>query len=284
MTAKILDGKAIAAELVNATRQRVAEIEQQHGYTPGLAVVLLGNDPASEIYVRNKHLACERAGINSIGHAISTETTEAELLALVDELNNDASVDGILVQMPLPAHIDPNKVIERIHPGKDVDGFHPYNLGRLAQRNPVLQPCTPRGIMTLLEHTGESLVGKDAIVIGASNVVGRPMTLELLMARCTVTTCHSATQKLAEKVAQADIVVAAVGIAELVKGDWIKPGAIVIDVGMNRSASGKLLGDVEFAAAAERASWITPVPGGVGPMTVATLIQNTLDAALMRLG
>jgi methylenetetrahydrofolate dehydrogenase (NADP+)/methenyltetrahydrofolate cyclohydrolase len=279
MTAQIIDGKQIAADIRQTIKQKVAARLASNLPAPGLAVILVGNDPASEVYVRNKRRACNETGINSISHDLPVSTSQEQLLDLIDELNNDPTVDGILVQLPLPEHIEPNAVIERINPAKDVDGFHPYNFGRLAQRMPALRPCTPRGCMTLLESTGVTLPGKDAVIVGASNIVGRPMALELLMARCTVTVCHSKTVDLPAKVGSADIVVAGVGMPEFVKGDWIKPGAIVIDVGINRLDSGKLVGDVEFATAAERASYITPVPGGVGPMTIATLLQNTLDAA-----
>jgi len=278
MTAQLLDGKTISHALVGEVRDKVNARVAAGKRAPALAVVLVGDDPASAVYVRNKKAACERAGFRSVSFEFGADLSEAELLALVAGLNDDAAIDGILVQLPLPKHIDAEKVIEAISPLKDVDGFHPYNFGRLALKMPLLRPCTPRGAMTLLEKTGVPLIGLDAVVVGASNIVGRPMALELLMARVTVTVCHSKTRDLAGKVRGADIVVAGVGIPEFVKGDWIKPGAIVIDVGINRLENGKLCGDVEFAPAAERASWITPVPGGVGPMTIATLMQNTFDA------
>jgi methylenetetrahydrofolate dehydrogenase (NADP+)/methenyltetrahydrofolate cyclohydrolase len=279
MPAKIIDGKAIADNLLQTIRNRVEERAAAGKRRPGLAVVLVGDDPASSIYVRNKRRACETTGFHSVSYDLPAATTQEELLALIDKLNEAPDIDGILVQMPVPAHIDPEAIVERIHPDKDVDGFHPYNIGRLALRIPVLQPCTPRGVMTLLESTGESLRGKNAVVVGASNTVGRPMVLELLLAGATVTVTHSATRDLESFVRNAEILVVAVGRPELVKGEWIKDGAIVIDVGINRLESGKICGDVEFEAAKERASWITPVPGGVGPMTVATLLENTLDAA-----
>lgn len=284
MTANIIDGKAIAAELRTNIRQQVAARRQQGLRAPGLAVILVGQDPASEIYVRNKRKACEETGIISVAHDLPAETTQDTLLELIDTLNADASVDGILVQLPLPAHINAETVIERIDPGKDVDGFHPYNIGRLALRMPVLRPCTPRGVITLLESTGEPLRGRDAVIVGASNIVGRPMSLELLLAGCTVTTCHRFTRDLAAHVRQAEILIVAVGKPGIVKGEWIKSGATVIDVGINRTEEGKLVGDIEFDPACERAGWITPVPGGVGPMTVATLLQNTLEAAEHRPG
>ncbi len=284
MTANIIDGKAIAAELRNTVRQRVETRLQQGLRAPGLAVILVGQDPASEVYVRNKRKACEDTGILSVAHDLPADTSQENLLALIDELNADPTVDGILVQLPLPAHIDPETVIERISPDKDVDGFHPYNIGRLALRVPLLRPCTPRGVITLLESTGEPLRGRDAVIVGASNIVGRPMGLELLLAGCTVTTCHRFTRDLAAQVRQAEILVVAVGKPGIVKGEWIKPGATVIDVGINRTEDGKLTGDIEFEVARERAGWITPVPGGVGPMTVATLLQNTLEAAERRPG
>jgi methylenetetrahydrofolate dehydrogenase (NADP+) / methenyltetrahydrofolate cyclohydrolase len=280
MTARLIDGKALADSLLNEIKNQVDARLASGLRAPGLAVILLGDDPASSIYVRNKRLACEKSGVISLSHDLPSSTSEVELLALIDQLNQDPAVDGILVQAPLPAHIDAEKVVERILPGKDVDGFHPYNVGRLAVRNPLLRSCTPYGVMRLLESTGESLRGKHAVVVGASNHVGRPMALELLLAGCTVTICHSATVDLPRHVAQADIVVAAVGRPEMIQGAWIKPGAIVIDIGINRLDDGRLAGDVEFKAALDTAGWITPVPGGVGPMTVATLLQNTLEAAL----
>ncbi|WP_296898080.1 bifunctional methylenetetrahydrofolate dehydrogenase/methenyltetrahydrofolate cyclohydrolase FolD [Thiohalocapsa sp.] len=282
MAANILDGKAIAAERRNAIQREVEQRRQSGLRAPGLAVVLVGENPASQVYVRNKRRACEEVGFHSELYELPATTAQTELLALVDQLNADAAIDGILVQLPLPEQIDAEAVIERILPTKDVDGFHPYNVGRLALRMPLLRPCTPKGIMTLLERTGEPLEGLDAVVIGQSNIVGRPMALELLAARCTITVCHSRTKDLAEKARAADLLVVAMGRARHVPGDWVKPGAIVIDVGMNRDEQGKLCGDVDFAAAAERAAWITPVPGGVGPMTIASLLENTLQANALR--
>ncbi len=279
MTAQILDGKAIAKELRATVRDEVQALTAVGHRPPGLAVVLVGDDPASQVYVHNKEKACREAGFHSRLVHLPADTSEDRLLALIDELNHDRKIDGILVQLPLPDHIDPETVIERILPTKDVDGFHPYNMGRLALRIPQLRPCTPKGVMTLLEWTGVQLEGLDAVIIGQSNIVGRPMALELLMARCTITVCHSRTKDLAEKVRNADLVVAAVGRPNFVRGEWIKPGAIVIDVGINRLEDGSLCGDVDFEAAKEVASWITPVPGGVGPMTVASLLENTLQAA-----
>ena len=280
MTARILDGKSIADQLIQDIKQQVVQRQSSGQRIPGLAVILLGNDPASSIYVRNKRRACDTAGVLSISHDLPADTSQENLLALIKQLNDDPTVDGILVQAPLPKHIDDETVVEAIRPDKDVDGFHPYNIGRLAMRLPTLRSCTPYGVMRLLETTGEVLRGKHAVVVGASNHVGRPMALELLMAGCTVTVCHSATQDLAGHVTQGDIVVAAVGKPEMVKGAWIKEGAMVVDIGINRLDDGRLAGDVEFAVAKERAGWITPVPGGVGPMTVATLLQNTLEATL----
>ena len=279
MTAKILDGKAIAAEIRQQVKQQVEKRMAQGKRAPGLAVVLIGEDPASLLYVRNKHLACEAAGIYSERHVLPAETTEAELLALIDRLNLKTEIDGILVQLPLPTHINRTIVLERIRPDKDVDGFHPYNIGRLVQREPILRPCTPYGIIQMLGKIGIDLYGKEVIVVGASNIVGRPMGLEFLLAGSTVTICHRFTNNIPEHIKRADIVVAAVGKPEMIKGEWIKPGAIVIDVGINRTADGKLIGDVEFDSAKERASWITPVPGGVGPMTVTVLLENALYAA-----
>lgn len=279
MSAQIIDGKAIASEIRQQVKRRVDERVAKGLRAPGLAVILVGNDPASEVYVAHKRKDCIEVGFDSRAYDLPTDTSEAKLLALIDELNTDPAVDGILVQLPLPVHIDAEKVIERIHPDKDVDGFHPYNIGRLALRMPVLRPCTPRGVMVLLENLGVSLKGMHAVVVGASNIVGRPMGLELLLAGCTVSTCHRFTRDSAALARQADIVVVAVGKPGLVKADWIKPGAIVIDVGINRAADGKLVGDVDYAGASQVAGWITPVPGGVGPMTRALLLQNTLDAA-----
>ena len=282
MSAKILDGKAIAAEVRRNVQKRVEARIAEGGRKPGLAVVLVGENPASQVYVRNKRKSCDEVGFDSKAYDLPVTTSQSELLQLITQLNGDDSVNGILVQLPLPEHIDADAVIEHIDPHKDVDGFHPYNMGRLAIGMPLLRPCTPTGVMTLLQHTDFELTGLDAVVVGRSNIVGRPMALELIMAGCTVTVCHSRTQDLSHKVRAADLVVAAVGRAHLVRGDWIKPGAIVIDVGMNRLENGKLTGDVEFEAAREHASWITPVPGGVGPVTVATLLENTLLAADLR--
>jgi methylenetetrahydrofolate dehydrogenase (NADP+)/methenyltetrahydrofolate cyclohydrolase len=280
MTAKILDGKAIATQLRQQVKQQVQARLEQGLRPPGLAVVLVGNDSASQIYVRNKRNACQEAGIISKYLELPEQTTQEELLYLLDQLNEDQNIDGILVQLPLPKSIKTELIIERILPQKDVDGFHPYNVGRLTLHIPVLHACTSKGVMTLLTYTGVNLEGLDAIVVGQSNIVGRPITLELLEANCTVTGCQKYTRNLAAKVQQADIVVAAVGKPHLIQGDWIKPGAIVIDVGINRLNDGRLVGDVDFEKASQRASWITPVPGGVGPMTVATLLENTLQAAI----
>jgi len=279
MTAQLIDGKTIAATIRQGIASRVAERRNQGLRVPGLAVILVGTDPASQVYVAHKRKDCEEVGFKSIAHDLPADTRQDELLALIDQLNDDAEIDGILVQLPLPAHLDASQLLERIRPDKDVDGFHPYNVGRLAQRMPLLRPCTPKGIMALLESTDVDLHGLDAVVVGASNIVGRPMALELLLAGCTTTVTHRFTQNLESHVRRADLVVVAVGKPGLVKGEWIKPGAIVIDVGINRLADGRLVGDVDFAIAAERASWITPVPGGVGPMTRACLLENTLHAA-----
>lgn len=279
MSAQILDGKAIAADLREHIKRRVDELRAAGQRPPGLIVVLVGDDAASQVYVRNKQKACEHVGFHSELLRLPAATSQNELLALIDDLNLREDVDGILVQLPLPRHIDEDAVTERILPTKDVDGFHPYNIGRLVLRRPILRPCTPKGVMTMLTQTGIDLVGKDAVIIGQSNIVGRPMFLELLMARCTVTVCHSKTRDLADKLRGADIVVAAVGVPHFVKAEWVKPGAIVIDVGINRLDDGSLCGDVDTAAVTAVASWITPVPGGVGPMTVATLLENTLLAA-----
>jgi methylenetetrahydrofolate dehydrogenase (NADP+) / methenyltetrahydrofolate cyclohydrolase len=279
MSARILDGKAIAAELRAKIKAGVDQRIANGLRRPGLAVVLVGENPASQVYVRNKRKSCEEVGFHSQSFDLPVETSQADLLKIIDQLNEDETIDGILVQLPLPDQIDEEAVIERILPTKDVDGFHPYNVGRLALRMPLLRSCTPKGVMTLLQHTGKPLEGLDAVVIGQSNIVGRPMALELLAARCTITVCHSRTKDLAEKARNADILVVAIGRGEFVPGDWVKEGAIVIDVGMNRNQNGKLVGDVDFETASQRASWITPVPGGVGPMTIVTLLENTLQAA-----
>lgn len=279
MTAQLIDGKAIAANVREQVSRQVQARRQEGKRAPGLAVVLVGEDPASEVYVRNKHRACDKAGVHSVQHKLPAGTTQADLEALIDSLNADRSIDGILVQLPLPDHLDARPILERIRPDKDVDGFHPYNLGRLAQRLPVLRPCTPKGIMTLLQESGIHARGLDAVIVGASNIVGRPMALELMLAGSTTTVCHRFTRDLESHVRRADLLVVAVGRPGLVKGEWVKEGAVVIDVGINRQDDGKLAGDVEFAPAAARASYITPVPGGVGPMTVASLLENTLFAA-----
>lgn len=282
MSAQLINGKVIAEQLLSHLKARIDERISQGKRAPTLAVILVGADPASSIYVRNKRLACEKVGIRSLSYDLPLSTTQAELFALIDELNADNSVDGILVQSPLPSEIDEKLIIEAISAEKDVDGFHPYNIGRLAVRQPTLRSCTPFGIMKMLEAINLDVMGMDAVVVGVSNHVGRPMALELLLAGCTVTCCHRHTKDLAANVARADIIVAAAGKAGLVKGEWIKPGAIVIDIGINRLDDGSLCGDVEFAVAKERAAWITPVPGGVGPMTVATLMENTLLAHTLR--
>ena len=279
MTAQLIDGKKISQQRIEAVAQAVKARQGKGLRTPCLAVVLVGDDPASAVYVRNKKLACQKSGIESRSYELPSETTQDDLLKLVDELNGDSAVDGILVQLPLPAHIDSQAVLERIVPHKDVDGFHPYNVGRLVVKMPLMRPCTPKGVMTLLEAYGIDPKGKKAVIVGASNIVGRPQALELLLSRATVTICHSATQNLADEVATADILVVGVGIPNFVKGEWVKPGAVVIDVGINRLEDGSLCGDVEFDVAKERASMITPVPGGVGPMTIATLLENTVHAA-----
>jgi len=276
MTAQIISGKAIAENLLNSIKERINLRLQANKRAPGLAVILIGGDPASSIYVRNKRLACEKVGILSVAHNLPATTTEAELLTLIAQLNNDESIDGILVQAPLPPQINDEHVIEAISPNKDVDGFHPYNIGRLAVRQPTLRSCTPFGVIKMLQATNINLMGLNAVVVGVSNHVGRPMGLELLLAGCTVTSCHRHTKNLGQIISEADLVVAAAGKPGLIKGEWIKPGAIVIDIGINRLADGTIAGDVDFNAAKERAGWITPVPGGVGPMTVATLMENTL--------
>ena len=278
MTAHLIDGKQIAKQVRQDVASYVKSLKEAGKRQPGLAVVLVGADPASQVYVSNKRKACEEVGFLSRSFDLPADSSQEELIALVDKLNDDAEIDGILVQLPLPAGLNAEAILERIHPHKDVDGFHPYNIGRLAQRIPALRPCTPKGIMTMIEATKRPVKGLDAVIVGASNIVGRPMSLELLLAGCTVTTCHKFTQDLKSHVSRADLLVVAVGKPAFIPGDWIKPGAIVIDVGINRTAEGGLVGDVEFDKAKDRAGYITPVPGGVGPMTVASLIENTLEA------
>ena len=278
MTAQLIDGNATAKAMRESIKERVDARLEQGKRAPGLAVILVGTDPASQVYVSHKRKDCEQVGINSKAFDLPATTSQQELLDLIDQLNNDNEVDGILVQLPLPAGLKSDEILERIDPTKDVDGFHPFNVGRLAQRMPLLRPCTPAGVVDLLDGTGQDITGMHAVIVGASNIVGRPMGLELLLKGCTVTTCHRFTKDLESFVNQADIVVVAVGKPGIVKGEWVKEGAIVIDVGINRLDSGKLVGDVDFDAAAERASHITPVPGGVGPMTRAKLLENTLFA------
>ncbi|MEI6893347.1 MAG: bifunctional methylenetetrahydrofolate dehydrogenase/methenyltetrahydrofolate cyclohydrolase FolD [Colwellia sp.] len=278
MTASLIDGKAIAKQLRDSVKEKVSLRINNGQRVPGLAVILVGTDPASQVYVGSKRKACKEVGFISRSYDLPNTTSEQELLTLVSELNNDNEIDGILVQLPLPEGLNANLIIEHINPLKDVDGFHPSNVGKLALRQPGLRPCTPKGIMTLIKSTGVELKGLDALVIGASNIVGRPMSLELLLAGCTVTTTHRFTKDLESKVKCADLIVVAVGKAGFIPGDWIKEGAIVLDVGINRLDNGKLVGDVNFTLAKEKASYITPVPGGVGPMTVASLIENTLLA------
>ena len=277
MTAQIISGTQLSNQIKSNVAQQVSQYVERGKRAPGLAVILVGADPASQVYVASKRKSCTEIGITSKSYDLPETTTEQALLELIDELNQDNTVDGILVQLPLPKHIDSTKVIEKISPEKDVDGFHPYNVGRLCQRIPTLRACTPYGVMKLLETTGISFYGKHAVIVGASNIVGRPMALELLLAGCTVTVTHRFTEDLASHIRQADILVVAVGKPKFIKGEWIKEGAVVVDVGINR-IEGKLVGDVEFEIAAERAAYITPVPGGVGPMTVAMLMKNTLSA------
>jgi len=278
-TARIINGKEIAAQVRAELKSEIQALKESSGVTPGLTVVLVGENPASVVYVRNKAKACEEVGIRSTQHKMPGTTTQAELLKLIKELNASKEVHGILVQLPLPKQINEEAILEEISPLKDVDGFHPYNMGRLMIGNPLLQPCTPFGVMRLIDSTGVDLAGKEAVVVGRSNIVGKPMAMMLLRRNATVTICHSKTKDLADRIAKADVVVAAVGRAEFVKGDWIKQGAVVIDVGINRTPEGKLVGDVDFEGASLRAGFITPVPGGVGPMTIAMLLKNTVEAA-----
>jgi methylenetetrahydrofolate dehydrogenase (NADP+) / methenyltetrahydrofolate cyclohydrolase len=284
VTAKILDGKTVAAKERLKSAARAADFISRYGRAPGLAVVRVGEDPASAVYVRNKRKACEECGIASFAHDLPATTTRSELLALIKSLNADERVDGILLQLPLPKGLDATSIMDTIDPAKDVDGFHPVNTGLLAQKRPALRPCTPWGVIQLAKEYSLDLTGLRAVVVGASNIVGRPMALELLLARSTVTVCHTGTRDVRGEVERAELVVAAVGKSAYVAGEWIREGAIVFDVGINRGPDGKLYGDVGYAAAAERAAWITPVPGGVGPMTIAMLLSNTLDAALARKG
>jgi methylenetetrahydrofolate dehydrogenase (NADP+) / methenyltetrahydrofolate cyclohydrolase len=279
MVAQIIDGKKLALSVKQSVAQDITNRLQKGLSRPGLAVIIIGHDPASHLYVRNKRQACDEVGIQSFYYPLNENIPEHDLLDLINQLNNDPAVDGILLQLPLPKQIDSGKILESIRPDKDVDGFHPYNMGRLAERRPFLRPCTPYGIMMLLEHIKQPYKGKHAVIIGSSNIVGRPMALELLLAGCTITVCHRFTERLKEHVADADILVAAVGKPSLIQGEWIKPGATVIDVGINHLADGSLTGDIDFAEASKKAGFITPVPGGVGPMTVAMLLKNTLQAA-----
>jgi methylenetetrahydrofolate dehydrogenase (NADP+)/methenyltetrahydrofolate cyclohydrolase len=282
--AQLLDGKAVGARVRAEVAERARDFRARYGRAPGLAVVQVGEDPASSVYVRNKRKSSQEAGIESFAYDLPADTGEAQILSLVHALNADPRVDGILVQLPLPKGVDANRVMDAVDPAKDVDGFHPVNTGLLAQKRPRLRPCTPFGVIRLAQEYGIALPGLRATVVGASNIVGRPMALELLLARATVTVCHTGTRDLRAEVERADLVVAAVGKENFVPGEWIRPGAAVFDVGINRSASGKLVGDVEFDRAAERAAWITPVPGGLGPMTIAMLLSNAVDAAVLRAG
>jgi len=279
MAAQLIDGRQLAEQVKGDVRRAIAAAMASGAPRPGLAVVKVGDDPASAVYVRGERRACEEVGIVSLAYDLPAATAEAELLELIGELNADPRVDGILVQLPLPDHISRSRVLERIDPAKDVDGFHPYNIGRLAQRIPLMRPCTPFGVIRLLERIGAPFKGQNAVVVGASNIVGRPMALELLLTGATATVCHRFTADLREHVSRADILIVAAGKPGLIPGAWVRPGSTVIDVGMNRTADGHLVGDVEFAVARERAGWITPVPGGVGPMTVAMLMHNTLQAS-----
>ncbi len=282
MTARIIDGKAIAQEVRNEVRRSVDGMVGRGLRRPGLAVLMVGDNPASRVYVRNKRRACEEVGIVSVAHDLPQSTSETELLARIDELNADEAVDGILVQLPLPDHIRESSVVERIDPRKDADGFHPYNVGRLAERNPLIRPCTPYGVVRMLDHIGVSVKGQHCVVVGASNIVGRPMSLELLLMGATTTVTHRFTRDLESHVRMGEVLIVAAGKPGLIPGDWVREGAVVVDVGMNRREDGTLCGDVDFEGARRRAAWITPVPGGVGPMTVAMLMKNTLEASFRR--
>ena len=277
MKAQILDGRACAEKVKARVKENIRLLQEKGLPSPGLAVILVGNDPASDIYVTHKERACRVVGIRSTVYRMPATVTESALVLKIDECNHDPKINGILLQLPLPPHIDPANLLERIRPEKDVDGFHPYNLGRLVQRRPALRPCTPYGVMTLLKETAENLKGKHAVVIGASNIVGRPMALELLLAKCTVTVCHRFTKDLKKYVKEADLLITAIGKPGVIQSAWIKSGTIVIDVGFSRLNSNKIIGDIDFETAKEKASWITPVPGGAGPMTVATLLANTIQ-------
>ena len=280
--ALLLDGKAVAARVRAQVAQRAAQFAARHGRPPGLAVVQVGEHAASSVYVRNKRKSSLEAGIESFAHDLPATASEAQILALVHALNHDARVDGILVQLPLPQGVSADRVMDAVDPVKDVDGFHPLNTGLLAQKRPRLRPCTPLGVMRLAQEYGIALTGLRATVVGASNIVGRPMALELLLARATVTVCHTGTRDLRGEVERAEVLVAAVGKAGFIPGEWVRPGAAVFDVGINRTPTGALVGDVEFESAAARAAWITPVPGGLGPMTIAMLLSNAVDAATLR--
>jgi methylenetetrahydrofolate dehydrogenase (NADP+)/methenyltetrahydrofolate cyclohydrolase len=282
MTAQIIDGKNIAKIVKSDVKSAVDGLLARGGRRPGLAVVMVGDNPASAVYVRNKRQACSDCGIISLSRDLPQSTSEIELLTTIDALNADPAVDGILVQLPVPEHIRQTAIVERIDTAKDVDGFHPYNIGRLAERNPLIRPCTPYGVIRMLDHVGVSLKGKHCVVVGASNIVGRPMSLELLLMGATVTVTHRFTEGLEQHVAMADVLIVAAGKPGLIRGEWLKPGAVVVDVGMNRLPDGRLCGDVDYESARQRASWISPVPGGVGPMTVAMLMKNTLEASLRR--
>ena len=279
MTARILDGRACAKKVKTRVKEAIFARQKKALLVPGLSVILVGEDPASAAYVRQKELACQAVGIHSTVHRMLSTISKIELSEKIDQYNADSKTHGILLQLPLPPHINTFHLLERIHPNKDVDGFHPYNLGRLMQRHPVLPPCTPAGIMTLLRETNEDLTGKHAVVVGASNIVGRPMALELLLAKCTITVCHRFTRNLEKHINTADLLIVAVGKPGIIQSKWIKPGAIVVDVGFSRLSQNKIVGDIDFETAKEKTAWITPVPGGVGPMTVATLLENTLQAA-----
>lgn len=279
MTAQILDGRAIAQDLRQQLKYKLQQRQQQQLPQPGLDVILIGDNPASTTYVKHKQRCCEEVGIRSTCHRRSTNTTSTELTALIDQLNSNATTHGVLLQLPIPDHLQSHELLQRIHPHKDVDGFHPLNVGQLVLRHPTLRPCTPYGVIHLLEHTGVDLAGANVVIVGASNIVGRPMALECLLAKSTVTVCHRFTHDLAQHIQHADIVISAIGKPGVIQSDWIKPEAIVVDIGFNHLENGLISGDIDFESARQRASWITPVPGGVGPMTIAVLLQNTLKAA-----